>query len=129
MSELTPDLDLDARRAARREALGEARVVRFGGEDFLLPVELDVDTADGFYELLGNNRPKDALAFLLGAEQWERFWSHRPTYTELGDLMDAIPRLYGVADEQGGSGKSPASSAPSTSTGKRSRRTSRGSTG
>ncbi len=127
---MSEPLDLDARRAARREARGGTPSVRFGGEDFALPADLDVDLADGFNSRLQDGTARDALEFLFGAEQWERFWSHKPTYDDLADLLDAIPRMYGLGDDDSGDGlgKSAASSASSKSTGKRSRRTSSGTT-
>ncbi|MQB01860.1 MAG: hypothetical protein GEU78_16535, partial [Actinobacteria bacterium] len=60
--------DLDAARAARREAKGNPPSITFGGETFVLPLEIDMDTAEKWS--LSNT---DGLKALFGEEQYKRF--------------------------------------------------------
>ncbi len=111
--------DLDAARAARAEARGEPPTVTFGGEEYVMPAELELEAA----EHLMFGRPTQFVKALLG-EDWERFNANKPTLNDLKDLSDGLAVLYGFAEP----GESPASPSSSTSNGNRSRPTSNGST-
>lgn len=108
--------DLDAAKAARLEARGEPRWFIFGGQKFELPPELPAE----FAYLLDD--AKEALRFLL-AEQFDDFWSHRPSAQDLVDLVAWISKTY-RADP----GESSASGPSSNNGGTRSRPTSRATT-
>jgi hypothetical protein len=81
-------LDLDARHAQVREAKGEGIRIRFGGRDFLAPVELPVTFA--FY-MTQMDVDKAAYA-LFGQDDGEAFLALAPTVPDL----EAIVRHYGV---------------------------------
>lgn len=93
---MTDTFDLDAARARRIEASGEALPFTFGGEEFtVLPTsEWDLEIP----ELLAQGEVKDAFRLLLGDEA-DRFFAHRP---RLGDLNDLSEWLMSTA--VGGSG-------------------------
>lgn len=95
--------DLDAARAARLEARGEPRWFIFGGDKFELPPELPAE----FAYLLDD--PKEALRFLL-ANDFERFWSLRPSGQDLVALVGWLTKAYGAGP--GESSASGSSSAP-----------------
>lgn len=112
-------LDLDAARAARAEAACEQHVVVFGGEEFVLPVEMPAEVAFRF----ADNDPEAALTVLLG-DQWPAFWAKQPTVEDMAELGSGIAAAYGFASP----GESPASGLPSQSFSRRSRPTSPGTT-
>jgi hypothetical protein len=127
-------VDLDAARAARLEALGEAPVVRFGGEDFRLRPEL----ADVLPELsaLGEAveddegfRVSEPLHSILRKSfadgEYERFMRLDPGWEDLKALVSAIPGLYGF----GSLGEASESLDTSRNGSSDSKPTSRGSTG
>lgn len=119
-------IDLDAARAARREAKGEAPTVTFGGATYTLPIEMPFEIV----EELGRLRAADgdgsvagqavlAVVRLLVGDQYEAFMAHHPSMDDLTELAQGAMREYGV-----GPGESPASQRPSPSTSGRSRPTS-----
>src|ERR1044072_513764 len=106
-------VDLDAKRAARSEALSEPHTVVFGGEKFELPPKIPLESV----ELMAEAKFRDAFRILLGEDDiTDRFFAHRP---DDGDL-EAIMGLYG---QPGESSASPVSSLnggrPPSRTGKR----------
>ena len=109
-------VDLDAARAARREAKGEAVIIRFGGEDFALPPELPLDVTDALTELQNASPTGEAseltdeqgarvmtamvdfIKVLMGEEGWTRFNAHRPSFDDLEGLLGGVMDAYGMAD-------------------------------
>lgn len=121
-------LDLDARRAARREAASEPVSFTFGGETFDLPVEMPVAAielvAGVDVEALSDEQAVGLivpiLRALLGPEQWARFSTHSPTLEDVSDLSDYIWESYGISPQ------TPSQSPPSArATGARSKPTSK----
>ncbi len=109
-------LDLNERRQARMaEANAEPLTVVLGEEEFTLPAELPL--AFAFY--MQNLDMDKAAASLVGKSDADRFLAANPSMQD----MEAIVEEYGI--DMGESSASPRSL---TSTGKRSRPTSRGST-
>lgn len=104
--------DLDAARAARAEMRGDPPCFVFGGQKFVLPVELPVE----FSYLLRD--AKEAIQFLLG-DDFDDFWSHRPSKQDILDLVAWVGNAYGTS-----SGESSASDGSSQNGSSRSRRTS-----
>jgi hypothetical protein len=108
-------VDLDAARAARREAKQEAPTVRFGGEDFLLPIELPFEVIEALGPLAEAQNAEDGSAAadavlsvvkgLLG-DAYESFRAHQPSTEDLGALIEGVLKEYGFADtgESSGSG-------------------------
>lgn len=123
MTEEKVDIDLDAARAARREALSDPYVVRNHGKAFTLPAELPLDvifvTQGGAAEAL-TEWGAAAVAEVLLAEQWSAFVGAGPISTAdcRALVTDALAR-YGVSP-----GKSSGSAEPSSSTGEPSKPTS-----
>jgi hypothetical protein len=109
-------IDLDAARAARREAKGESIAIRFGGEEFVLPPELPFDVAEhlgGIAAQSGDGKLTDeqeaqrnaavttamvgVMKALLG-EQWDGFRKHQPSFDDLQVLLDGALNAYGMGD-------------------------------
>jgi len=118
-------IDLDAARAARREARGEAPTVTFGGETFALPVELPFEIAEVGQRLNAATTSTDvaeamhdAMRMLL-ADDYDRFMALRPSLQDLTALVEGIPGEYGIS-----TGESRASRRSSRSSTDRSRPTS-----
>jgi hypothetical protein len=86
-------VDLDAARAARAEADGEAREFVLGGEVFALPAEIPWETSERFTagDVMGG------LVILLGPEQSERLRSVGPSVQDIEALAGAIGELYGIS--------------------------------
>lgn len=117
------DFDLDAARAARREASGEPLRFTFGGQRFEVPSS----RSDWPFEVSGLLQVNDysaALEVLLG-EQWPAFKACRPTFADLVDLLEWLSKEMGFGDLPGSS----ASGGSSTSGSESSRPTSTASTG
>lgn len=109
------NIDLDAARAARREAAGEAPVIIFGGERFTLPVEMPFEVAEHF-SAAGTVSPDagaEAAAPIIAAlkvlldDQYEAFMRHRPSMQDLVALFEGAMAAYGF----GNAGESSASAA------------------
>lgn len=88
-----PVFDLDAIKAARAEAEKVAPVVKFGGIEFTLPVELPFAIAEATTGEI--NDLKIALASLLG-EQYNIFTSLSPSVQDINAFFEAIPSMYGL---------------------------------
>lgn len=110
-------VDLDAKRAARREARGEPIVLVFGGEDFELPVELPFDVLEALPALASGAQAETAGAFialvrsLLGDEAFTRFVAHRPSLDDFVELADAAFTAYGADQGNSSASRSQSSSA------------------
>lgn len=110
-------VDLDAARAARREAGGEAPVIVIDGEEFILPVELPFAIMDDLARLFKAKDDKEALAELsvealpvitrglLGSD-YERFIAHRPSVDDFLVLFEGVMGAYGLSDDVGESSAS-----------------------
>lgn len=112
-------LDLNARRHARAETLGDAPTFELGEDTFTLPHGIPL----AVLELLKSAQLSDALAMLVGgAEQADRLLLVHG-FDHL-DAIDVIEHMTGLP-----LGEYLASTNSSTSTGERSRPTSRRTTG
>lgn len=119
--------DLDARRAARAEALGEAPTFRLGGQTFTLPVEMPMALLESVARISGEATGGalvaavlPALEIILGPEQWVTFVEVRPSLEDVVEVADFLFTAYAV-DPQTPSASKPSSRA----TGKRSKPTSK----
>jgi len=101
--------DLDAVGAARREAAGDAPMFIFGGQKFVLPVELPAE----FAYLLRDY--KAAMRFILG-DDFDDFWAHGPTKADLDSLVRWVMGRYGM---QLGESTASDGSSPTSGTGSR----------
>jgi hypothetical protein len=82
--------DLDAARAARREALGEAPEFVFGGRTYTLPVELSYTAALSMYR----GDLEAGLAEILGQESYEEFIQEKPSLEDISALGQWISETY-----------------------------------
>jgi hypothetical protein len=103
--------DLDAARAARAEAKGETPMFVFGGQKFTLPPEMPAE----FAYLLDD--AKEAFRFLL-ADDFDDFWSHRPSKEDLVELVAVLGKAYGTSlpESAASGGSSPNGGTPSRPT-------------
>lgn len=96
-------IDLDAARreraAARSEADSEPVVLRLGGRDYTLPVEMPVDFA-----LLGQAGDLRGAVIALLGDVADSFFASTPSVDDLNSLVRIANDVYGV-----GEGKPPAS--------------------
>lgn len=85
--------DLDAARAARREAVGESFPFTFGGVGFTLPPskEWPLEATD----LLADGQIGGAMKVLLG-DQWATFSAQGATVGDLKDLFSALSAWTGL---------------------------------
>lgn len=106
---MTPRIDLDAARAARREAEQDPPVIVLDGEDFTLPIELPFEIAGDLGKLFAAKGDKDKLAELAGqvvplivkgllGDDHDRFMEHRPSFDDLIVLLEGMAVAYGLAD-------------------------------
>lgn len=116
-------LNLDAARAARREAAGEPVSFVLGGETFDLPVEMPLEALDYVAQLPTADNAAVLLAPLLramiGEDEWPRFMAQKPTLDDMLALSDHLWTEYGVDPS-----KPSQSGPPARGTGKRSKQTS-----
>lgn len=96
-------IDLDRARAARAESQGEPVVLKFGGKDFALPVEMPLD----FPLLAKEGQIREAVAALFSPEDAEAFFALRPSMEDITELAEASAKVYGV--ESGEAQASPSS--------------------
>lgn len=116
-------LDLDAARAARAaksEAKGNDHVIVLGGEEYTIPPEMPAD----FALLCMEGNIRGGLRALLDG-QFESFSEQRYSIEDLLELVDGVADLYGFESL----GEALASRNSSSNTGKRSRPTSKPTTG
>lgn len=90
-------IDLDAARAARAEAEQEAPVIRFGGKDFTLPVELPWAVVEAASSQ-DTNSIIGSVKSLLG-EQWSEFDKLGVSVEDMKTLIESIAGVY--ATDQG----------------------------
>jgi hypothetical protein len=98
-----PTVDLDAARAARREAKGEDIIVRFGGNDFTMPPELPFEVVEVLGDIrdAGEDAPRMANAIfqmfqILLGDQFETFKAARPSMDDLNAMLEGVMAEYGV---------------------------------
>lgn len=120
-------IDLDQLRAARREGKSEGITVALGGEEFTLPPEIPFAVVEGASRIGEKSTLAEVshvLIALLGEEQWGRFMKHQPSFEDVTALFQGAMTEYGLSP-----GESSASEATSKSTSRRSKPTSKDSTG
>lgn len=106
-------IDLDAAKAARAEARGDAVAdVVFGGERFALPAEIPASILDGVAaagtgDIAGIRRAIDAL---LGPDEGARFYALGPSLDDLLALLTAAVEASGLGGDLGESSASASSS-------------------
>lgn len=107
-------IDLDAARAARREAAGEAPVIVIGGQEVELPAEIPFEAAAqmGAMAKAVEAKDNDALTDYFGAwlrtllgDAYDAFMAARPSVNDLMALSEGLVKAYGFEDL----GESPAS--------------------
>lgn len=103
------DFDLDAKRAARREALGDPKVITWAGVDWELPVELPYEVLEQHRLLtLGDLGAVVGIVKALLGDEWDAFVAaKRPSMQDCDELVGAMLKLYGLkvieaGDEDGG---------------------------
>lgn len=111
-------IDLDKARAGRREAQGEAPVVRFGSRDFVLPIELPLEVSLALADIenaqdgTGAARAvREVVRILLGS-QMEAFMALQPSMNDLEALFEGMLAEYGLT---AGESQAPEDSSTSTS--------------
>lgn len=123
-------IDLDAARAARREARGESPVLVFKGEEYELAPEMPLELVELVVQLeqVGNDQDSGIKVFgilermfkvVLG-EQYEKFKSSGASVQDLGPLIAGMEQVYGLS-----LGESLASGSSLNRAGRRSRQTSK----
>ena len=101
------EIDLDALAAARREAAGEAPVVRFRGREFEMPAELPftIVEAVGKINSAEDEKTKNArTAEMLGdvarslfGDRYQEFIDLRPSTNDIGVLLEKVTDEYGTS--------------------------------
>lgn len=103
-------IDLDAAKTARAEALGEAPIVRWKGEDHQLPPELPAR----FLELILGDQYEEALDRIFEPGFAARFLDEDgASVDDLTSLAEGIAAAYGF---EGGLGNLSASGSSSSNT-------------
>ena len=89
-------LDLNARRAARREAGREHLKVNLGDDEFLLPPELPIDIAEPMKKLADGDLTCliDIVETLFG-DDTDRFMKYRPSIDDLEQIIEAYGTILG----------------------------------
>lgn len=112
MGQPVVNIDLDAARAARREANGEAPTITFDGKTFTLPVELPFEVAA---QIAAMQKDEDASGIrgaveaFLGSDAASDFFESRPSVADVNALVEGLVKAYGFEDV----GESQASAASS----------------
>lgn len=98
-------IDLDQARAARAEEKKIAPTMKFGGKDYVLPVELPVEVIREMGRLAEASKNKDgeaittallhAMEELLGPD-YPEFMANRPSVNDLSAIVAAIPEEYAI---------------------------------
>jgi len=101
-------IDLDKLAAARREAVAECPVVRFGGVDFTLPPEMPfaVIEAVGRLQVEDEDQRNSALAESMGdiahalfGKDYRKFLDMGPSIPDITALLESVPAAYGMGAE------------------------------
>lgn len=101
-----PRIDLDAARAARREATSETPTVIFGGREFALPEELPFGVFVSLAEMRENPTNAQAtgavesLLRTLFGERTDEFIDLGPSLDDVQTLIEAALDEYGLGDDE-----------------------------
>lgn len=99
------EFDLDAARAARAEANGEAPTVKFGGTVFALPVEMPYTIVESVNQMQAAQEAGDgykvtqmlsAMARDLFGDRFEEFLAFHPSMLDMQALLENVAPLYGL---------------------------------
>jgi hypothetical protein len=99
------EFDLDAARAARAEANGEAPTVKFGGVVFVLPVEMPYQIVESVNAMQAASEKGDgytvtqmlsAIAKDLFGDRFEEFLSFHPSMLDMQALLENVAPMYGL---------------------------------
>jgi hypothetical protein len=96
-------VDLDAARAARREADKEGPTVTLDGKSFVLPVELPFAVTEAFMKVASSgDNPEQSISSLATAtrlllgDRYEEFMALGPSVNDLLAMFDGIVKEYGL---------------------------------
>lgn len=99
------EFDLDAARAARAEANGEAPTVKFGGVVFTLPVEMPYAIVENVNEMQAAQLAGDgykvtqalsAIAQDLFGDRFQEFLAFHPSMLDMQALLENVAPMYGL---------------------------------
>ena len=93
--------DLDAARAARREAAGEGFRFKWGKKVYECPPAKEWPMT--VTALLSEGELNGALESILGSKQYESFMKNEPSMGDVEDLMGALAKFSGIGDGAGNS--------------------------
>jgi tRNA U38,U39,U40 pseudouridine synthase TruA len=93
--------DLDAARAARREAAGEGFKFKWGKKNYECPPakEWPITVTATFSE----GKLTEALEQILGEKQFAAFMKQQPSVGDIEALMGALAKFSGIGDDAGNS--------------------------
>jgi hypothetical protein len=91
--------DLDAARAARREAQGVGFKFMWGKKAYECPPAKEWPMA--VTGLLSEGKLMEAVEGILGPKQFATFMKGNPSMGDLEDLMSALAKFSGVGDSAG----------------------------
>jgi hypothetical protein len=92
------EINLDEKRQARLEAVGERSFV-FKGERFVLPPELEWDATEKAIELAATDDPRlltPTIEAIIGEKEWARFKALRPAIADINELLPELLKEYGL---------------------------------
>ena len=98
-------VDLDAARAARAEANGEAPTVKFGGLVFALPTEMPYTIVESVNAMqaaqeggdgYGITKQLTAIAMDLFGDRYQEFLGLHPSMLDMQVLLENVAPLYGL---------------------------------
>lgn len=100
-------IDLDAARAARREAAGESPVIVLNGKEIALPAEIPFDAAARMGRMAKAVEAKDNDALMDDFGVWlkallgpayDEFMAAQPSVNDLMALAEGLVKAYGFED-------------------------------
>jgi len=94
-------IDLDAARAARREAKGDGPVIRFNEKDFNLPAEVSFGVVDAAAKLSESADPSAVLVVVraIMGDAYESFMAENPSVDDLEVLIGGALDAYGLGEQ------------------------------
>lgn len=100
-------IDLDAAKAARREATEEPPTIVFGGTEFVLPVELPYEVAESLASFVDSPNDQKSVALADVARSFlgdyaADFMRLRPSIKDLLELVNGVMKAYGFSDVETG---------------------------
>lgn len=111
-------IDLDAARAARREAAGAGPEVVFKGERFTLVPEIPYKVAENISRVAAATAEGDASSSAVAVTEvlralfdgeWDRFEALNPSVSDVQLLLEEAMKSYGFASAEDGLGEPQAS--------------------